>query len=59
MGVVVTSSSLSTLLFVGYTALAFENPDFEGFHLENLPGEFFLRLKKSVSSIICIMISSI
>jgi hypothetical protein len=40
MGAVVTSSSLSTLLFVGYTALALENPDFEGFHLE-LPRRIF------------------
>jgi hypothetical protein len=40
MGAVVTSSSLSTLLFFGYTALALENPDFEGFHWE-LPRRIF------------------
>jgi hypothetical protein len=37
---VITSSSLSTLLFVGYTALALENPDFEGFH-KQLPRRIF------------------
>ena len=40
MGAVVTSCSLSTLLFFGYTAIALENPDFEGFHWE-LPRRIF------------------
>ncbi len=40
LGLVVTSSSLSTLLFIGYTALALENPDFEKFH-KQLPRRVF------------------
>lgn len=40
MGLVVTSSSLSVLLFMGYTALALNNPDFEEFH-KHLPRRIF------------------
>jgi hypothetical protein len=40
LGLVVTSSSLSTILFIGYTALALENPDFERFH-KQLPRRNF------------------
>jgi len=32
LGLVISSSSLSTLMFMGYTASALQNPDFEEFH---------------------------
>lgn len=40
MGVVVTSSSLSLFLFLGFTALALENPNFDKFH-ESLERRIF------------------
>jgi hypothetical protein len=40
MGLVVTSSSLSTFLFIGYTALGLDNPGFEEFH-KQLPRRIF------------------
>jgi hypothetical protein len=40
MGLVVTSSSLSFLLFLGFTALALQNPNFDKFH-ESLERRIF------------------
>ncbi|OLB91162.1 MAG: hypothetical protein AUH25_03295 [Thaumarchaeota archaeon 13_1_40CM_38_12] len=40
IGVIITSSSLSILMYLGYSAMALENPNFNGFNLD-LPRRHF------------------